>query len=305
MLALLFADDTACIASDNDLPTLIDKVNTELQKIANWFRSNRMAVNVSKTKYIIFRPKGTKINIDTDAAGIIYNDNELGHPIDMTRITKLERVHNDNTDINSRTYKFLGVHLDEYLSFDTHCTLLRNKLAKANYIINRAKNLLPLRSLKTLYYALIHPHLLYALPIYSCTTQKNTTAIATLQKKAIRIITKSPYNAHTDALFHSLKILPLQHLITYSNALLMHSIYHKYAPPALHNLWTTNRQRNIDIDLRNGHDIYIPYARTDHVKRLPYFALPTCWNNLPDDRMTPNKTTFSIALKDYLHRLTA
>jgi len=289
----------------NDLPTLIDKVNTELQKIANWFRSNRMAVNVSKTKYIIFRPKGTKINIDTDTSGIIYNDNELGHPNDMTRITKLERVHNDNTDINSRTYKFLGVHLDEYLSFDTHCTLLRNKLAKANYIINKAKNFLPLRSLKTLYYALIHPHLLYALPIYSCTTQKNTTAIATLQKKAIRIITKSPYNAHTDALFHSLKILPLQHLITYSNALLVHSINHKYAPPALHNLWTTNRQRNIDIDLRNGHDIYIPYARTDHVKRLPYFALPTCWNNLPDDRMTPNKTTFSIALKDYLHRLNA
>ena len=49
--------------------------------------------------------------------------------------------------------------------------------------------------------------------------------------------------------------------------------------------------------------MYIPFARTDQVKRLPYFALPTTWNELPDDRMTPNKTTFTIALKDYLHRL--
>ena len=38
LLILLFADDTAVVDSDSDLPTLINRVNTELQKIANWFR---------------------------------------------------------------------------------------------------------------------------------------------------------------------------------------------------------------------------------------------------------------------------
>ena len=53
----LFADDTACTHSNSHLPTLIDIANTEIQKLANWFRSNKMAVNISKTKYIIFHGK--------------------------------------------------------------------------------------------------------------------------------------------------------------------------------------------------------------------------------------------------------
>ena len=54
LLTLLFADDTVGLDSDHDLATLIDRVNIEIQKLANWFRANKMAVNVSKTKYIIF-----------------------------------------------------------------------------------------------------------------------------------------------------------------------------------------------------------------------------------------------------------
>jgi len=262
-----------------------------------------MAVNVSKTKYMIFRPKGTKIDIDLDTNGIVYNDNEINVTFDPDKITKLGRIYNDHPDKNERTYKFLGVHLDEYLSFNAHCTTICNKLSTANFIINRAKNFLNTKSLKTLYFSLVHPHILYCLPIYSCTTQNNINKIFSLQKKAIRTITKSKYNTPTAPLFSSLKILPLNLLITQSRGLLMHSIYHKYAPSSLHNTWITNMQRNIDIDLRNGHNIYIPFARTDQVKRLTYFALPMTWNELPDDRMTPNKITFTIALKDHLHHI--
>ena len=303
MLTLLFADDTIGLDSDTDIQTLINRANTELQKLANWLRANRMAANISKTKYIIFRPRGSKINIDLENNGLVYNDNEINVTNDPDKIKKLGRIYNEHPDLNERTYKFLGVYLDEYLSFDAHCTHICNKLSMSNFIINRAKNFLSTKALRTLYFSLIHPHILYCLPIYSCTTNKNINKISTLQKKAIRIITKSNYTAHTAPLFATLKILPLNLLTTLSRGLLMHSIQHKYAPASLHNTWITNSQRNIDIDLRNGHDIYIPFARTDQVKRLPYFALPTTWNELPDDRMTPNKTTFTIALKDYLHRL--
>ena len=73
----------------------------------------------------------------------------------------------------------------------------------------------------------------------------------------------------------------------------------------LHNTWTTNQQRGIDHDhdLHHGHNYYIPLARTEHVKRLTYFALPTTWNELPDDKLTPNKTTFKTALKNHLWSL--
>ena len=56
---LLFADDTCALDSDTDINRLISRVNNELQKIANWFVINKISVNVSKCKYIIF--KKTKI----------------------------------------------------------------------------------------------------------------------------------------------------------------------------------------------------------------------------------------------------
>ena len=303
LLTLLFADDTAVIDSDTDLPTLIKRVNCEIQKIANWFRTNKMSVNVSKTKYIIFRPRGQKITLNLDENGILFNSNEIGQPEDPNKIFKLGRIYNDHPDKNERTYKFLGVHLDEFLSFDTHCEIISNKLARSNFILSRVKNILPTKSLKTLYFALVHPHLLYCLPIYSCTTQKKPKKNLQNAQKTIRIITKSKNNAPPFPLFSELKILPLELLISFSCGQLTHSIYHKYAPKSLHNLWITNDQRENNHDLRNAHQLHIPFARTDHVKRLPYFSFPKMWNDLPDFKLTSNATTFKIALKYYLHDL--
>ena len=125
-MTLLFADDTAVIDSDADLSVLIPRVNSEIQKIANWFRANKMAVYVSKTKYILFRPKGQKINHNLEENGVLYNSNEIGGLVDPNKIFKLGHIHNDHPDKSERTYKFLGKHLDEYLSSDTHCSLICN-----------------------------------------------------------------------------------------------------------------------------------------------------------------------------------
>jgi ribonucleases P/MRP protein subunit RPP40 len=59
LLTLMFTDDTAGFSSGPKLKPLIQKVNAELQKLSVLFRANKMAVNVSKTKYIIFKPKLT------------------------------------------------------------------------------------------------------------------------------------------------------------------------------------------------------------------------------------------------------
>ena len=50
----IFVDDTQGLKAGKNLPELIDKVNIELKKWAQWFRTNKMAVNVNKTKFIIF-----------------------------------------------------------------------------------------------------------------------------------------------------------------------------------------------------------------------------------------------------------
>ena len=110
LLTILFADDTAGLKSGHDLKALIRDVNVEIKKMANWFRSNKMAVNVSKTKYIIFKPKSIKIILG-DNEGIVYDDNEIGQPIDINKIKKLDRIHTENPDPLNRTYKLLGIYI--------------------------------------------------------------------------------------------------------------------------------------------------------------------------------------------------
>jgi hypothetical protein len=298
-LTLLFADDTAGLTSGPDLKQLIITANLELQKIATWFRANKMAVNVSKTKYIIFKPKGKKVQI-AEKEGVLFNNNDLNGNNDESKIFELERIYDDNPNVNDRSFKLLGVYLDENLSFNQHCAHVCSKLSQSNYIIGRAKNFLPKKALKTLYYSLFHPHLLYCLPVYSCTSSKNLNKLKIMQKKVIRSICNANYNAHTEELFQQLNILPLEKLVKYTKGLLTHSIVHKYGPPALHNQWMFNVDRNAGIALRNDHDMYIPVAVSEQVKKLPYFSLAYNWNELPLEKLYPNPLTFKISLLDHL-----
>lgn len=97
LLKFMFADDTACIASDKNLDSLINHVNNEITKIARWFRANKMAVNVSKTKFLIFHTKGKKVYTNAE---LKYDDNEPNnHNPDL--IHTIERFHSNHPNPNS------------------------------------------------------------------------------------------------------------------------------------------------------------------------------------------------------------
>ncbi len=74
LITFLFADDTQGLAGGRNLSALLDEINIELKSWAAWFRSNKMKVNTSKTKYIIFHTKGK--SVETNGKVLIYNDND-------------------------------------------------------------------------------------------------------------------------------------------------------------------------------------------------------------------------------------
>ena len=65
-----------------------------------------------------------------------------------------------------------------------------------------------------------------------------------IQKKAIRIVTGSLYNAHTAPLFTQHNILPYEKLITFSQLMFMHSIEYNYSPSSFENIWLKNNHRD-------------------------------------------------------------
>ena len=61
--------------------------------------------------------------------------------------------------------KFLGLTIDNHLSWVEHINQVSSKICRSLYIINRVKHALPLKALKTLYFSLIHPHLQFGVAI--------------------------------------------------------------------------------------------------------------------------------------------
>ena len=141
LLTYLFADDTQGLASGKNLPELIDKVYTELKKWASWFISNKMSVNVNKTKYIIFHTVGKKITPSLNQ--VVFDRNIPNTPHDPSLVHTLDCIHNKHPSLDSQAYKLLRVYLDANLSFEKNTNFLISKMSKSIYCINRAKHFLP------------------------------------------------------------------------------------------------------------------------------------------------------------------
>jgi hypothetical protein len=289
LLTLMFADDTAGLASHTNIDVLTTFVNAELKKIAEWFRINKMAVNVNKTKFMIFHTKGKIIPLNS--AKIFYDDNETGKN-NPNLVYEIERYHSNHENNECRAYKLLGIYLDENFTLNKHIDILSGKLSKSLYCINKVKNFLSKKALITLYYALFHSHLTYCPNIISCTSSSNINRILKLQKKAIRIITFNNYNAHTNPIFKELNLLPYDKLLTYSKLMFMHSVHYNYCPSSFNNSWQLNLVQNNEHNLRNQNDYSLTFPRIEQFKKSPLYSLPFLWNSLDDIKLQRNRTTF-------------
>ena len=56
----LFADDTNLFFSDFDFPTLMNLINSEILNLSNWFKANKLSLNIQKSNYVIFKTRQQK-----------------------------------------------------------------------------------------------------------------------------------------------------------------------------------------------------------------------------------------------------
>ena len=106
-----------------------------------------MAVNIGKTKLIIFHNKGKIIQLNDLMINCDDNEPCLNYP---RLITQVERYHANHTNPECRAYN-LRAELDKHINFIHHTNFLGNKLTRCLLSIRRAKNLLTAQSLKSLH----------------------------------------------------------------------------------------------------------------------------------------------------------
>ncbi len=124
------------------------------------------------------------------------------------------------------------------------------------YIIcERQKNILSHKALTTLYYSLIHLHLIYAIQVWTCTSNNIIKELVTKQKLALRIIHNSSYNAHMESLFKTSAIFPLPLLADYFKLQFMYLHKFKHLPLSFRDTWILNAERR--------EESYLPTLRDD------------------------------------------
>ena len=159
-----FADDTSVFMSDNNLYNICTRFNYELEKLSQWLSVNKLVLNTKKTNYMVFTNRYINTNIDIK----IGDENIKCAP----------------------SLKFLGITIDNKLTWHEHIGVVCTRVSKGVGILNRLR-FLPQSILRTIYSAIILPYLNYCNTAWSNSTDYYMNRLFLLQKKAIRIITHS------------------------------------------------------------------------------------------------------------------
>ena len=107
----LFADD-ACLSYQHSDPDIVNSViNRELSKVDEWLRSNRLFINYSKTKFLLFNRTAKRCDFNVTVNGCVIEQSE--------------------------SIKYLGVVLDEKLNWRAHLKSLKSKLSCSCFIMSK------------------------------------------------------------------------------------------------------------------------------------------------------------------------
>ena len=208
-----FADDTTLYLTHKNLRVLQACIDHDLSILTDWFKANSLTLNVGKTNVLLFdyRKKQTS---------------SLEICIAETMIKSVE------------TTKFLGVILDNKLSWKNHYEQLKCKILRNYALLCRSKNLLNMQGMKMLYYAQIYSHLSYCVVLWgSMLSSTFRKKLQTLQNKCVQLLN---INKSMDYLYVKHRVLKLDHVIDLEQKKLGYKLIHGELPVNLEKLILTD-----------------------------------------------------------------
>jgi hypothetical protein len=264
----LFADDTNLFYSSKDISLLFQTVNKELEKLTQWFKSNKLSLNINKTKYTLFHRLHKKAYIPLKLPDL-FIDNKL-----------IKR---------EQSIKFLGVLLDENVTWKDHIGLIENKISKNLGILYKAKQFLNQSCLKNLYFSLIHCYLNYANIAWCSTNSTKVKKLLSKQKHAIRIISNVDRLTHTRTLFNELNILNVYKLNLYHVLIFMFKLDKKISPILFNSIFK-----------KISHIYPTRFSKNNYIQSKIFYSVtkfsianrgPKLWNSILNNEL---KTNYSL-----------
>ena len=276
--SILFADDTSLASSFSSFTfngaVSVATINQELDNVFKWLCVNKLSLNVSKTKYMIFK-----------------------NPLDPKQPPTEKFKINGETIKLVEEFEFLGITIDFQLNWKAHTKKIIGKINRTLGDMKKIKRYAPAYVLKMLYQTLVNSRFTYGIKCWGHAHNQ----VEKTQKKAIRIMANKKVNSHTSPLFKQYFILKLEDLFKL-NCLKMHyRIENELAAP----IFRTFHTRNWEIHSHNTRQTHIRvmHPQFERNKDCFRFYLPNLINEIPSELLqlihTCSLKTFTWHIKKY------
>ena len=253
LFTILFADDSSIFVHGKNPDELVQLINKELQNLVIWLNANKLSLNVDKTNYMFFSLSNQKLR---------YSSNVMINNVNVTKVSHI---------------KFLGIIIDSQLKWTNHVQYIRSKISKGLGILCKARKLLNRSTLVTLYYSFIYPYLTYCIEIWGSANSTVLSSLFKLQKRAVRVITSSPFNTHIHSLFQDLKILTLDKIYIYFLGLFMYKVNSGLVPPIFQSFVSLNSDIH-QHNTRQSQLLHLPLCNSTAYNKCVSFKGIKLWN---------------------------
>ena len=186
----IFADDTGIFCHSDTIDSLVTKAEEIIKKVSEWFKANKLTLNISKTSYVIFKPKRMS-NIEIPDT-ISYQD------IEIHRETQV---------------KYPGLTIDEHMCWDKHTNEICTKLKSFFPLFYNIRQYLDMEHIKTIFYSMIYSRLKYGSIVTGLTSDENINKLQTLQNKLLKVLSHKNYRYSTNKLHNELSILKVKDMV--------------------------------------------------------------------------------------------
>ena len=196
-------------------------------------------------------------------------------------------------------FDFLGIIIDKHLNWKSHILKISHKVSKTVGVMNKLKHFLPSHTLLTIYNSLVMPHFIYGIQLWESQCKK----LEKLQKRAIRVVMKASFNAHTEPIFKALKVLKLQDQCALHDLKFCYKYMNKLLPLYFESLFVRNCDNHL-FHTRNSQNFQIPKIRHYFAKNTISYRMPETYNKcipcIKEKMFTHSLPGFSHYIKNYL-----
>ena len=215
---------------------------------------------------------------------------QINHPLQYSDQAKKiipnlpDKIKFLNHEINRTSeIRFLGIIIDENLTWNHHINEICNKLKRFFHIFYNIRHLLSKNNIKTIYYAIIYSRIKYGISVYGQACNSKLKRVQKLQNQLLKVLSGKKFRFPTDELHDEFELLTVKEITDQEILTFVHNFFSNNLPPVFDGYFETLASRH-SRNTRNGSTLLkIPSHQTNIAESSIKVKGAKLWNKLDNN----------------------